>query len=31
MFDGEKKTIINDAEAMKFWKRDYRNGWEPQV
>lgn len=30
-FDGEKKTIIDDADAMKLWKRDYRNGWEPQV
>ena len=23
--------ILNDADAMKLWKRDYEKGWEPKV
>jgi hypothetical protein len=23
--------ILNDAEAMKLWRRDYEPGWEPVV
>ncbi|MGC8828678.1 MAG: Gfo/Idh/MocA family protein [Verrucomicrobiia bacterium] len=30
-FSPEKRTIINDSEAMKFWSREYRKGWEPVV
>ncbi|MES2796722.1 MAG: Gfo/Idh/MocA family oxidoreductase [Bacteroidota bacterium] len=23
--------ILNDAEALKYWKRTYENGWEPKI
>jgi predicted dehydrogenase len=29
--DPKTGHILNDAEAQKFWKRDYRPGWEPKV
>ncbi len=30
-FSPEKRTILNDPEAMQFWSREYRKGWEPVV
>jgi len=30
-FDPATKKIINDPEAEKLWKREYRPGWEPTV
>lgn len=29
--DPKTGHILKDAEAQKFWKRDYRPGWEPKV
>src|SRR5207249_1967915 len=29
--DPSNGHIKNDAEAMKFWKREYEKGWEPKV
>lgn len=29
--DSKTGYIVNDKEAMKLWKRDYRPGWEPKV
>jgi predicted dehydrogenase len=29
--DTKDGRVQNDAEAMKFWKRDYEKGWEPHV
>ncbi|HEY9487600.1 MAG TPA: Gfo/Idh/MocA family oxidoreductase [Chryseosolibacter sp.] len=29
--DPSNGHIINDAEAMKFWSREYEPGWEPKV
>ncbi len=29
--DAKDGHILNDAEAMKLWKRDYEKGWEPKV
>jgi len=29
--DARDGRIQNDAEAMKFWKREYENGWAPRV
>lgn len=29
--DKENGHIINDNEAMKYWKREYEKGWEPKV
>ena len=29
--DPSNGHIINDADAMKLWKRDYEKGWEPKV
>ena len=29
--DNKTGYILNDAEAMKYWKRDYEKGWEPTV
>ena len=30
-FDPQKRSIIGDRDASKFWSRDYRRGWEPKV
>lgn len=30
-FDPVAKKIINDPDADKMWKREYRPGWEPKV
>lgn len=27
----EDGRILNDADAMRFWKRDYAPGWEPEI
>jgi predicted dehydrogenase len=29
--DPSNGHILNDADAMRFWKRDYEPGWEPKV
>ncbi len=29
--DPANGRILNDADAMKLWKRDYEKGWEPKV
>jgi hypothetical protein len=29
--DASDGHILNDAEAMKLWRRDYEPGWEPQA
>jgi len=29
--DSNNGHILNDAEAMKLWKREYQKGWEPKV
>ena len=29
--DPETAHILDDAEAMKMWDREYEPGWEPQV
>jgi predicted dehydrogenase len=29
--DAETGKILGDDEAMKFWKREYQEGWEPRV
>ena len=30
-FDPAARRIAGDGEAMKFWAREYRKGWEPKV
>ncbi len=30
-FDPATKKILNDPDAQKLWKREYRAGWEPKV
>ena len=30
-FDPTTGRILNDPDAMKLWRRDYRPGWEPRV
>ena len=30
-FDPEQKKVIDDRQAEKLWKREYRQGWEPKV
>ena len=29
--DPKNGHILNDAAAMKLWKREYQKGWEPRV
>jgi predicted dehydrogenase len=29
--DASNGHIVNDDEAMRLWKREYENGWEPEV
>jgi len=29
--DAKDGRILNDAEAMKMWEREYEKGWEPHV
>jgi predicted dehydrogenase len=29
--DAKNGHILNDAEAMKYWEREYEKGWEPKV
>jgi predicted dehydrogenase len=29
--DPQNGHILDDAEAMKFWRREYEKGWEPKV
>lgn len=30
-FDPEQKKIVDNPAAMKLWKREYRDGWEPTI
>ena len=30
-FDPVKRRILDDKEAAKLWRREYRKGWEPKV
>ena len=30
-FDPVARKIIDNDAAQKFWKRDYREGWEPKA
>ena len=29
--DSSNAHILNDADAMKLWQREYEKGWEPEV
>jgi predicted dehydrogenase len=29
--DPKNGHILNDADAMKFWRREYEKGWEPKI
>jgi hypothetical protein len=29
--DPANGEIKNDAEAMKYWNREYEKGWEPRI
>ncbi|GIX03549.1 MAG: NADH-dependent dehydrogenase [Planctomycetaceae bacterium] len=30
-FDPQTRKIVNDHEAMNYWQREYRPGWEPHL
>jgi len=30
-FNPQTRKIVNDTDAEKYWRREYRPGWEPQV
>jgi len=30
-FDPATKKIVDNPEAEKLWKREYREGWEPKI